>query len=123
MPMSARCSPPVEAWRGAGAWSTLWPASAQPPPHWSRYCANRFWTSDPKSGPAAFVEELRQIVDEEDYDVLLAGTDASLLAISQGRERLEPFVSLGLPAPEVVERSLSKVEPLDAATEAGVPAP
>ena len=91
--------------------------------HWSRYCANRFRTSNPKSAPAVFVEELRRIVSGAGYDVLLAGTDASLLAISQGRERLEPFVTLGLPPPEIVERSLSKVELLEVAGHAGVPPP
>ena len=41
--------------------------------------------------------------------MLIPGTDASLLAISRGREQVEPYVKVGLPAPEIVERSLSKV--------------
>ena len=77
--------------------------------HWSRFCANRLWTSDPKAHPAEFVAELSRIVSGEDYDVLIPGTDASLLAISRGREQVEPYVKVGLPAPEIVERSLSKV--------------
>jgi transketolase len=32
--------------------------------HWSRFCANRLWTSDPKAQPAEFVEELRRIFRE-----------------------------------------------------------
>jgi predicted ATP-grasp superfamily ATP-dependent carboligase len=91
--------------------------------HWSRFCADRFWTSDPKADPAGFVEELRQIVRGGDHDVLLAGTDASLLAISRRREYLEPYVRLGLPAPEAVERSLSKSALIDYAAEAGIPVP
>jgi predicted ATP-grasp superfamily ATP-dependent carboligase len=57
------------------------------------------------------------------YDLLLPGIDASLLAASRWRERLEPFVELGLPPPEHVERSLSKVALLDYAAEPGIPAP
>jgi FAD-dependent urate hydroxylase len=91
--------------------------------HWSRFCANRLWTSDPRADPAGFVEELRWIVSGGDYDVLIPGTDVSLLAISRGRERLEAFVKLGLPAPEIVERGLSKVALLAYAAEAGIPAP
>jgi cation diffusion facilitator CzcD-associated flavoprotein CzcO/predicted ATP-grasp superfamily ATP-dependent carboligase len=91
--------------------------------HWSRFCANRFWTADPKAQPAEFVEELERIVSVGGYHVLIAGTDASLLAISRRREQLEPYVDPGLPAQEIVERSLSKVALLDLAAEAGIPAP
>jgi predicted ATP-grasp superfamily ATP-dependent carboligase len=91
--------------------------------HWSRFCANRLWTSDPKAHPAQFVQELSRIVSGEDYDVLIPGTDASLLAISRGRELVEPYVKVGLPAPEIVERSLSKVALLELAAQAGIPAP
>ena len=91
--------------------------------HWSRFCAKRLWTVDPKAHPAEFVAELSRIVGGEDYDVLIPGTDASLLAISRGREQVEPHVKLGLPAPEIVERSLSKVALLELAAQAGIPAP
>jgi FAD-dependent urate hydroxylase len=91
--------------------------------HWSRFCANRLWTSDPRAHPAQFVQELSRIVGGGDYDVLIPGTDASLLAISRGRELVEPYVKVGLPAPEIVERSLSKVALLELAAQAGIPAP
>ena len=91
--------------------------------HWSRFCANRLWTADPKADPAEFVADLSRIVGGEDYDVLIPGTDASLLAISRGREQVEPHVKLGLPAPEIVERSLSKVALLELSAQAGIPAP
>src|SRR6476659_2794761 len=91
--------------------------------HWSRFCANRLWTSDPKAHPTEFVEELSRIVSGEAYDVLIPGTDASLLAISRGRERLQPYVKVGLPAPEIVERSLSKIDLHELAAQAGIPAP
>ena len=91
--------------------------------HWSRFCAKRLWTVDPKAHPAEFVAELSRIVGGEDYDVLIPGTDASLLAISRGREQVESHVKLGLPAPEIVERSLSKVALLELAAQAGLPAP
>src|SRR6266576_6332171 len=97
----------LAACRSLGRWGYTVDAAASERPaatHWSRFCAHRFWTSDPKDDPAEFVEELRRIVIGADYDVLIAGTDVSLLAISRGRERLEPFVKLGLPAPEIVER-------------------
>ena len=91
--------------------------------HWSRFCANRLWTSDPRAHPDEFVGELSRIVSGGGYDVLIPGTDASLLAISRGREQVEPYVKVGLPAPEIVERSLSKVALGELAAKAGIPAP
>jgi predicted ATP-grasp superfamily ATP-dependent carboligase len=109
---------------GRRGWSVDAAGSERPAAsHWSRFCANRLFTPDSRIDPGGFVEELRRIVASGDYDVLIPGTDASLLAISRGRERLEPFVRIGLPAPEAVERSLSKVDLLDHAAAAGIPAP
>ena len=91
--------------------------------HWSRFCANRLWISDPRAHPAEFVRELSRIVSGGAYDVLIPGTDASMLALSRGREQVEPFVKVGLPAHEIVERSLSKVDLVELAAQAGIPAP
>lgn len=91
--------------------------------HWSRFCGKRLSITDPKGDPASFVEQLRAVVSGDEYEVLIPGTDASLLAISRHRERLQPLVRLGLPSPEVVERSLSRIALLDAAEKAELPAP
>jgi carbamoylphosphate synthase large subunit len=53
----------------------------------------------------------------------VTGSDASLLAISRHRERIEPFVELGLPAAEVVERCVSKQALVRAAAEVGLGSP
>ena len=66
---------------GRGGYTVAAAASERPAAtHWSRFCANRLWTPDPMAEPAGFVEELRRIVRGGGYDVLLPGTDASLLA-------------------------------------------
>jgi predicted ATP-grasp superfamily ATP-dependent carboligase len=91
--------------------------------HWSRFCSNRLRTSDPGLDSESFVEELSRIVKAGEYDLLIPGTDVSLLAISQSRERLEPYVKLGLPPHELVKRSLSKVALVDRAAKVGIPAP
>jgi predicted ATP-grasp superfamily ATP-dependent carboligase len=64
-----------------------------------------------------------EIVVAEPHDVLIPGGDAALLAISRQRERLEPHVCLGLPAHEVVERSLDKLAADEAAERAGIGRP
>ncbi len=90
---------------------------------WSRECSSRFVVPDPHEGVDAYVAGLERIVRRRPHAVLLAGTDETLFAVASRRERLEPHVSLGLPAPDVVTRSLSKEHLAQAAREAGLPTP
>jgi predicted ATP-grasp superfamily ATP-dependent carboligase len=79
--------------------------------------------ADPRQDAAGFVEELRGIAMTASYRLLVTGSDASLLAVSRHRARLEGLIELGLPAAEVVERCLSKRALAAAAAEAGLEAP
>jgi predicted ATP-grasp superfamily ATP-dependent carboligase len=79
--------------------------------------------SDPREDQGGFVEELRNIVRSTSYRLLVTGSDASLLAVSRHRERVEPFVELGLPPADVVERCLSKQALVRAAADAGLDSP
>src|SRR3984885_6235030 len=78
------------------------------PAHLSRTVDERLVVPDSLSAPDAFLDALTRAVAAGDFDVLVPGADASLLRISSGRARLEPYVRLGLPARESVERSLDK---------------
>ena len=66
---------------------------------------------------------LVDVVAGGDVDVLMPGSDASLLDISRGRARLEPHVRIGLPAADAVWRSLDKAELTEAATRCGLTPP
>jgi predicted ATP-grasp superfamily ATP-dependent carboligase len=79
--------------------------------------------SDPREDEARFVEELRDIALTASYQLLVTGSDASLLAVSRHRERFEGLIELGLPPAQVVERCVSKRALADAAIEAGLGAP
>jgi predicted ATP-grasp superfamily ATP-dependent carboligase len=91
--------------------------------HWSRFCDRRLVASDPRHDEARFVEELSNIVRSASYRLLVTGSDASLLAVSRHRERFEPFVELGLPPADVVERCVNKQALVRAAAEAGLDSP
>jgi predicted ATP-grasp superfamily ATP-dependent carboligase len=91
--------------------------------HWSRSCGRRLVASDPREDECRFVEELRDIARTGSYRLLVTGSDASLLAVSRHRERLEEFIELGLPREEVVERCVSKRALASAAVEAGLGTP
>jgi len=79
--------------------------------------------SDPREDEARFVEELTDTARTATYQLLVTGSDASLLAVSRHRERFEGLIELGLPPAEVVERCVSKRALADAAVEAGLSAP
>ena len=104
---------------GVDAVASSRPAAA----HWSRSCDRRLVASDPREDEARFVEELREIARTARYQLLVTGSDASLLAVSRHRERFEGLTELGLPPAQVVERCVSKRALGDAAIEAGLGAP
>ena len=56
--------------------------------HWSRSCDRRLVACDPRQDEARFVEELREIARTAIYQLLVTGSDASLLAVSRHRGRL-----------------------------------
>jgi predicted ATP-grasp superfamily ATP-dependent carboligase len=91
--------------------------------HWSRCCEERHVLPSPVRDVAGFVEGLAAIVQRGRYAVLLPGGDAALRAISRHRSAFEPHVLLGMPSHEAVERSIDKIELLQAAAAAGIACP
>jgi predicted ATP-grasp superfamily ATP-dependent carboligase len=90
--------------------------------HWSRACREQIAAPDPRIDRAAFAEVLGEALGRSDYDVLLPGSDAALLAISEHRDRLGG-AAVGLPDHEVVRRCLNKLNVIDAAPAAGLGSP
>ena len=115
----AGCRSLQRAGYAVDALATGRPAAA----HWSRFCDRRLTATDPRSDSDRFTSELSDIVRSKRYRLLVTGSDASLLAISRHRERLEPFVELALPPADVVERCVSKPALAQAAAEAGLASP
>lgn len=115
----AGCRSLQRAGYAVDALATGRPAAA----HWSRFCDRRLTAVDPRENQARFASELSDIVRSKRYRLLVTGSDASLLAISRHRERLEPFVELALPPADVVERCVSKPALARAAAEAGLGSP
>jgi len=115
----AACRTLHDAGYGVTAVADQTPAAA----HWSRCCDERHVLPDPKQDADAFVDGLVEIAQREHHDVLLPATDAAVLAVSQRRERLEPYVRTGLPPHEVVAAATDKIALVDAARDAGLPSP
>jgi biotin carboxylase len=90
--------------------------------HWSRACFEQVAGPDPRVDRAAFAAALGSALASAEYDVLLPGSDAALLAISEHRDQLGR-TSLGLPDHEVVRRCLNKLSMVEAARNVGLLAP
>jgi predicted ATP-grasp superfamily ATP-dependent carboligase len=90
---------------------------------WSRAPVRRRLAPDPRADVGGFIDKLEVFLRERPHDLLLAGTDASLLAISRHRDRLAPHVRLGLPDHAVVERALDKTALAQGASAVGLTSP
>jgi predicted ATP-grasp superfamily ATP-dependent carboligase len=95
------------------------PAATQ----WSRSCSERFAVPDPLHEGERFVRFLEEIIESGDYAALIPGSDASLLAASGARDRLEQGTRIGLPAHGVIERSLDKLALAEESARAGLSSP
>jgi predicted ATP-grasp superfamily ATP-dependent carboligase len=78
---------------------------------------------DPRDDGLRYVEALVAILREHPHEVVIPGTDPSLVAVSEHRDLVEPLARLGLPPHEDVLRSLDKVALLEEASAAGLPPP
>ena len=91
--------------------------------HWSRSCSERFLAPDPRDSVQAFIARLEQLLDGGGYVALIPGSDGSLLAISEHRDRLEQSTRLGLPPREAVRKSTDKRQLHRVAASVGLPPP
>jgi predicted ATP-grasp superfamily ATP-dependent carboligase len=89
----------------------------------SHAVAERITLPDPLPDPGAFMSGLERIVSTDRFDMLMPGTDMSLLDVSRNRVRLAPHVQIGLPPHAVVERALDKRELIAAAARHGLTSP
>ena len=114
----AACRALSDAGYAVSCASTLLPAAV----HLSRFCRRRYEIPDPGLA-TSFIPRLVEILERDPHDVVLPGNDASLLAMSEYREHLEPLARFGFPPHDRVVASLDKIHLLRAAEAAGVPAP
>ncbi len=98
-------------------------SESRAPAQWSRFSNYRHRIPDPRDDTEAFVREVAALVRSHDYTIVLPGSDASVLAISEHRELFDPDLALGLPSREIVGRCLSKLELTAAAADAGLAVP
>jgi predicted ATP-grasp superfamily ATP-dependent carboligase len=109
--------------RTAGFDVTAVGTSRTAPGLWSRAPRRRHVAPDPRVSVDGFIDRIEELVRERTHDALIAGMDASLMAISRHRARLEPYVRLGLPPDEVVQRALDRESVEEAASKAGLAPP
>ena len=91
--------------------------------HWSRSSDERITLEGPKEHPEAYVERLSHVLRRGGYDLVMPGSELSLLPISERRDLIEPYACLGLPPHKVVLRALDKSLLQEKAVAVGLPPP
>jgi predicted ATP-grasp superfamily ATP-dependent carboligase len=84
-------------------------------------CSERVLAPDPRQSVEAFVDNVAETLRGRGESLLLPGSDASLFALSEHRERLG--CSTGLPSREAVRRARDKLLLLQVAADAGLAPP
>lgn len=115
----AGCRGLADAGHSVAAYAARLPA----PAHWSRSVDRRLSGPDPIDDPEGFLTCLERALYDREYAVLFTASDPAALLVSAARGRLDPFVRVALPPPDVMERCFDKVGLLTAAAEAGLPPP
>jgi len=91
--------------------------------HWSRFTDERITFAGPSADPEAYVARLTRVLSSGDYDLVIPGTELSLLPISERRDLVEPHAHLGLPPHEVVLRAVDKMQLQETAATVGLTPP
>jgi predicted ATP-grasp superfamily ATP-dependent carboligase len=90
---------------------------------WSRAVTRRIRIPAALTDEQGFLAGLVNAVRGGEVDVLMPGSDASLVTISRAREQLEPHVRMGLPSADDVWRALDKMELYQAGSRRGLAPP
>ena len=89
----------------------------------SRFAAGTVLGPDPVDDPEGFAASVAAAAAEIDARVVLPGTDAALLVLSERRAQLPDGVVLGAPDPEIVRRATAKDVLVELAHGAGLETP
>ncbi len=90
---------------------------------WSRRCSSRQFLANPRHSVEAFIGQLETLLRRYPHDILIPVRDETLYAVSAHRERLEPYVDMGLPPHGVVEHALDKWRLASEARKVGLATP
>jgi predicted ATP-grasp superfamily ATP-dependent carboligase len=91
--------------------------------HCSRFSKERITLAGSQADPEGYVERLSRVLRQGDYDLVMPGTELSLLPISERRDLIEPYARLGLVPHEVVLRAVDKPLLHDQAAAVGLAPP
>ena len=115
----AACHALKRAGYRVGAASCVKPA----PAHWSRAVDEKFDVPDPREEPEGYAAAIAGIAAERSFDVVMPGTDASMLALSRHRHAFDGPIDPGWPEEKVVEAAMRKDDMHEVAADVGLVPP
>lgn len=90
---------------------------------YSRYCTGSVVYADPYENRRAFVEDLRRIVAERDYEMVFAAQEETTIPLSMHKETFERATTVPYPDWNRMELTVDKRRTFEIAEEIGVPTP
>jgi len=79
--------------------------------------------SAPERAPAAFKNEMHDLIQQGGYDMLIPVDDQALLALIENYEEFTQLAKIACPAPEIVRLALRKSSTLELAQRCGIRVP
>jgi predicted ATP-grasp superfamily ATP-dependent carboligase/thymidylate kinase len=98
-------------------------SEARSPGFYSRYAAERLRYPPPEDAPDEMVETLLAAARSRLVDLIVPGTDETILPLAAARERFAGVCALALPEPRALAASHDKMATVRLAAELGIPLP
>ncbi|UCD63467.1 MAG: ATP-grasp domain-containing protein [Candidatus Zixiibacteriota bacterium] len=89
----------------------------------SKYGAGGIKYASPQTQPEEFVDDLRRILRDDSYDLLIPMTDVTSYLIADHYEELSKHTTIGMPPPEAFRAASDKGEMIRLADSLGIPLP
>ncbi len=90
---------------------------------WSRACHHRELVTDPRVDQAGFRDDLAALLQGGDYDVVIPGTEQSMLVLADAEPGIFGAARHGIPDGDTVRRCLDRRVLGEAAAGVGIPSP
>jgi len=89
----------------------------------SRYCKKSIYCPSASRDLRSFAATIQHIARKSGFLTVFPVSDVSLIAISEHRDKLSPYMKLPLPKRESVKKTFDKSLTMEAAAESGIPQP
>ncbi|MCD6162704.1 MAG: ATP-grasp domain-containing protein [candidate division Zixibacteria bacterium] len=89
----------------------------------SKYCRSRVIYASPEENPLKFIEDIKNELKNNDYDMLIPMTDITCFLANEHAEELSQYTHISMPPPEIYKKAQDKGEVIKLCKSLDVPTP